>query len=276
MLKKMAVRGLLTAVAIAAGASSASAQVFGTFTWQMQPYCNIVTLALTSVTGNFTLDGSDDQCGATTKASAVGIGVFNPDGTVGLNFTIVTSPSGKAVHASAIVSPANGQGTWSDDLGNTGTFAFFGSTAGLPARPSPSAHFRVSNLVGTTVPNGNAFQTQRWSATPETNVGGGTYDAAAGTYAVPTAGVYLVTGGTRWNPFTAFAGFACVTIAVNGTSRGTACEEPTSADFLYQPTSTVLALAAGDLITIRVRQISGASNSTLFTSQLAFTVTRLN
>ena len=47
------------------------------------------------------------------KASAAGIGVFNPDGTVGLNFTIVSAPSGSAVHVSASVNPANGQGTWS-------------------------------------------------------------------------------------------------------------------------------------------------------------------
>lgn len=135
MTRGTAVRGLLTVMAIAAGATSASAQVFGTFSWQMQPYCNTVTLTLTSVTGNFTLDGSDDQCGAAKKASATGIGVFNPDGTVGLNFTILNSPSGKAVHVSANVSPANGQGTWTDDSGRSGTFAFFGNTAGLPTRP---------------------------------------------------------------------------------------------------------------------------------------------
>ena len=88
-----------------AGATTASAQVFGTFSWQMQPFCNVVTLTLTSVTGNFTLDGSDDQCAATKKGSASGIGVFNPDGSVGLNFTIVT-PGGQPLHVSASVSPA--------------------------------------------------------------------------------------------------------------------------------------------------------------------------
>jgi hypothetical protein len=126
---------VLAVLMVVAGATGASAQVFGTFTWQMQPYCNRVTLTLTSVTGNFTLDGSDDQCGGTKKGSATGIGVFNPDGTVGLNFTIVPS-TGLAVHIAASVSPANGQGTWTDDLGNVGTFAFFANTPGLPPRPA--------------------------------------------------------------------------------------------------------------------------------------------
>ena len=93
-------------------ASSAAAQVFGTFNWQMQPYCNRVTLTLTSVTGNFTLDGSDDQCGATKKASAHGIGVFNADGTVGINFSIVLPSGGSPVHVSASVSPARPRGSF--------------------------------------------------------------------------------------------------------------------------------------------------------------------
>ena len=37
MMKTMAIRGLLVAAAFAAGTTAASAQVFGTFTWQMQP-----------------------------------------------------------------------------------------------------------------------------------------------------------------------------------------------------------------------------------------------
>ncbi|MGE0360027.1 MAG: hypothetical protein AB7H93_04280 [Vicinamibacterales bacterium] len=122
-------------VAALSTAAPSAAQVFGTFSWQMQPFCNRVTLTLTSVVPGFTLDGSDDQCGAATKGSITGIGVFNANGTVGLNFTIVASPSGQGVHVSAQVSPANGQGTWTDSSGNAGTFAFFAATPGLPARP---------------------------------------------------------------------------------------------------------------------------------------------
>ncbi len=120
-------------------AASASAQVIGTFNWQMQPYCNTVTLTLTTAPTGFALNGVDDQCGADTRGSAVGTGVFNADGTIGLNFTIVSSPAGRGGEVAARVNPANGQGTWTDAVGNRGTFAFFGATAGLPRRPVPAS-----------------------------------------------------------------------------------------------------------------------------------------
>jgi hypothetical protein len=123
----------------------ANAQVFGTFTWQMQPYCNRVTLTLTNSPGGFNLSGFDDQCAAVTKGSAAGVAVFNGDGTVGLNFTIVTPPAGLAVHVSATASPATGQGTWSDDVGNAGTFALNGNASGLPVRPSTMTPLDVAD-----------------------------------------------------------------------------------------------------------------------------------
>ena len=139
------------ALAMTVLATSASAQVLGTFSWQMQPYCNTVTLTLTTVPAGFALDGSDDQCGAATKGSATGIGVFNPNGTVGVNFTIVTSPGGKGVQVSAQVSPANGQGTWTDSVGNSGTFAFFGALSGLPLRPLPASGVAPATITATEI-----------------------------------------------------------------------------------------------------------------------------
>lgn len=41
--------------------------------------------------------------------------------------------------------PATGQGTWSDDLGHSGTFVFGGSIAGLPLRPSSPAVLSVAD-----------------------------------------------------------------------------------------------------------------------------------
>lgn len=117
--------------------AAARAQVVGIFTWQLQPYCNAVTLTLTGAPGGvWTLDGSDDQCGASNRGSAVGVATFNGT-TVALNFSVVTAPSARPVHVSALVSPANGSGTWSDSAGNSGTFAFGASTPNLPPRPSP-------------------------------------------------------------------------------------------------------------------------------------------
>jgi hypothetical protein len=133
------------AAAVLLSPAVADAQVFGTFPWQMQPYCNRVTLTLTNISGGFTLSGVDDQCGAVEKASASGVAVFNGNGTVGLNFTIVTPPAGVAVHISATVSPVTGHGTWSDDAGNAGTFAFHGNAGGLPVRASTMTPLDVAD-----------------------------------------------------------------------------------------------------------------------------------
>lgn len=135
----------LSVAAMMLAPARANAQVFGTFTWQMQPYCNRVTLTLTNSPGGFALAGVDDQCGAVSKGSATGVAVFNTDGTVGLNFTIVAPPAGQAVNVSARVSPATGQGTWSDDVGNSGGFAFGSNLAGLPVRPAIMAPLDVAD-----------------------------------------------------------------------------------------------------------------------------------
>jgi hypothetical protein len=51
------------------GASIVEAQSLGTFRWQLQPYCNVVSVTVTQNGELFTLDGYDDQCGdpATVK-----------------------------------------------------------------------------------------------------------------------------------------------------------------------------------------------------------------
>lgn len=41
----------------------ATAQPLGTFRWQLQPYCNVLTLNVVQG-GVYTLDGTDDRCGA--------------------------------------------------------------------------------------------------------------------------------------------------------------------------------------------------------------------
>ena len=124
-----------------------AAQVFGTFSWQLLPYCNVVSLTLINTPAGFTLQGTDDQCGAVNKAGAFGIASFNTSGNVTANFSIVTAPSGSPVHVSAIISPANGNGTWTDSAGNTGTFALSGATPGLPPRPLPPGGLGVASVT---------------------------------------------------------------------------------------------------------------------------------
>lgn len=140
MLTARAARLIGLSFVVLAAAHAASAQTtIGPVTWQLQPYCNVVTLTLRSTPTGFTLEGADDMCGAMNKSSAVGVATPNNGGNYTLNFTIVTAPSGKPVHVSAVVSAATGSGTWTDSVGNSGTLAFFGSIPGLPARPVPAS-----------------------------------------------------------------------------------------------------------------------------------------
>jgi len=110
------------------------AQSLGIFRWQQQPYCNVLTLAVTQNGGVYELEGTDDQCGAGTAASAIGTAFFNPDGSIGFGLAIVTTPGGAAVHVEASISLSTLGGTWRDSAGGSGAFVF---TPGVGAGGSP-------------------------------------------------------------------------------------------------------------------------------------------
>ncbi len=114
-----------------------SAQPLGTFRWQLQPYCNVLTVRVDDAGGVFRLDGFDDQCGAPERAPAVGVATLNPDGSIGLGVHIVVAPEGRALSLDARVNPGDGQGTWRDSAGNAGRFALGAATGGAP-RPLPT------------------------------------------------------------------------------------------------------------------------------------------
>lgn len=127
---------LVVAAALGAGTVHADAQTLGTFVWQLQPYCNRLTVTLTSTPSGFLAVGTDDRCGAAAHAGVTGAATFNPDGTVGLALTIGAAADTSGIALTAVVSPANGQGTWRDAAGNRGTFALGANTPGLPSRPA--------------------------------------------------------------------------------------------------------------------------------------------
>ncbi len=136
MYRSVVVSSLVVIAALVGPPSTAFAQSLGTFRWQTQPYCNVLTLAVTQNGGVYTLDGFDDQCGAATKAPVTGSAVANADGTIQFGLTIVASPAGKPTHIAVPVSPATFGGTWEDDAGNAGTFVFTpGAGTGGSARP---------------------------------------------------------------------------------------------------------------------------------------------
>ncbi len=126
----------------------ASAQTIGAFRWQLQPYCNVITLTVSQMGGVFALDGYDDQCGASQRASVAGTAFFNPDGSIGFGLAIVVTPTGTPLHVDVTVSLATLGGTWRDSTGASGMLAFNpGAVAGSP-RPAPIGSFARGLIVG--------------------------------------------------------------------------------------------------------------------------------
>ncbi len=129
----MAKNSTIVLVAIIGGlglAPAASAQPLGSYRWQLEPYCNILTLAVVQQGGQYQLDGTDDQCGAAQAASVRGMAFQNLNGTIGFGLTIVTAPGGTPVHVDATLTFPGLNGTWRDSAGHTGNLIF---GAGVPA-----------------------------------------------------------------------------------------------------------------------------------------------
>lgn len=137
MSRQRRLAGMLAAVAVVAAGHGVGAQSLGTFRWQLQPYCNAVTVTVTQQGGAYTIDGFDDQCGAEQRAPLVGVATPNPDGSIGFGLHVVTVPGGRPVHVEARITLASLSGPWRDSAGNSGVFAFNGSAVGAP-RPAPT------------------------------------------------------------------------------------------------------------------------------------------
>jgi hypothetical protein len=202
----MTTRFLLVALVLSAmvlAVSAAEAQSIGTFRWQLQPHCNVVTVAITQTGGVYRLEGTDDQCGAGAgQASVIGTAFQNPDGTIGLGLNIVASPGGTPSPVHATITLGTLSGTWRDSAGQTGSFAFTpgagtggsprssGGTIGAAAIDSSQVQVRVSGscaagLFMQSIGQGGA-------------VGCAAASSGAGITGM-TAGAGLVGGGTAGN-----------------------------------------------------------------------------
>ncbi len=128
-------------LACTAFAPGVAAQPLGTFRWQLQPFCNVVTVAVTQNGAVFRLEGTDDQCGnGADAASVTGTAFPNADGTIGFGLNIVTTPGGRPLHVDAEITTGTFSGTWRDSAGANGTFALTpGAGSGGNPRPLPSA-----------------------------------------------------------------------------------------------------------------------------------------
>jgi hypothetical protein len=119
-------------------AAPAAAQPLGTFRWQTQPYCNLITLSVAQAGGVYTLDGFDDQCGAGRRATVTGTAVPNPDGTIALGLNVVTAPDAAPVHIAVPLDMSTLQGAWRDSAAHGGSFVL-APNGGNGGSPRPTA-----------------------------------------------------------------------------------------------------------------------------------------
>jgi len=267
-------------LALWGGAAPAAAQSLGTFRWQLQPFCNVVTVAVTQNGGVYRLEGTDNQCGGATQASVVGTAFLNPNGSIGLGFTVVTTPGAAPLAVEVSISPSTLQGAWRDSGGRAGAFVPTPgpATSGVP-RPAPGVQFRVQGHGTQSIPDVSPTPITSWS-TVIYNDGGGTWSPAIGTYAVPVTGVYIVSATVYWSSFTTAEGQG-ITLLRNGSEwiagvyAGSNATQ--SGNGTVQHVSGVQKLVAGDLVTVSAFQGSGATrsiNSTAVSSNFTVTLIR--
>ena len=129
-------RGGLVAAAVFGAclwAGPASAQPLGTFTWQLQPFCNVLTLSVVQQGPVYLLDGYDDLCGDPVRAPASGMATPSPSGSINVGLTIVLG-GGAPVHVSGHYRPARHQRQLERQRRPFGQFAFAAATGGSASR----------------------------------------------------------------------------------------------------------------------------------------------
>ena len=144
---------LLAGVLVSVGAA-AEAQPLGAFSWQLQPFCNRVTVNVTQNGAVYRLDGYDDQCNAAERAVLVGLATFNPDGSIAFGLNLVTA-GGQPVHVEAKITLPSLGGTWRDSAGHSGPFVF-GADTGGSARPAAVMGDVTAIIAGAGLSGGGA------------------------------------------------------------------------------------------------------------------------
>lgn len=113
----------VTAALVAATLHASDARAQGPFSWQFSPFCNVLTVTASQRGEVFDLSGSDNNCGTGTRSGASGTAFFNPDGSIAMSLTIVSS-TGVPRNLTVQLNSSTLSGPWTDSSGNTGTFVF--------------------------------------------------------------------------------------------------------------------------------------------------------
>lgn len=154
-LRLLAGVGIAVVLAMTRPAVHAQGTVIGTFRWQLQPHCNVVTVTITQTGAIYHVDGTDDQCGGSRVSSVVGLAFPNPNGTIGFGFTTVTVPGGVALHTDATITLGTLSGNWQDSAGQSGTFTLTpGAGTGGAPRPAPPGGIGTGVITAAQIADG--------------------------------------------------------------------------------------------------------------------------
>ena len=194
--RRRPVVGMVVVGAALAATLPVRAQTLGTFRWQVQPYCNVLTVTVVQQGAQYHLDGTDDLCGAGRQASVVGRAFPNPDGTIGFGLTIVSTTGAAPVHLDVRITVATLAGPWTDSAGNSGTFVFTpGAGTGGSVRPIPPGGIAPGTITTAQIAAGAITATQ---------LAPGAINAAAAAFGACPPGQYLrgllATGGVLCEP----------------------------------------------------------------------------
>jgi len=247
---------LAAIIALSAAPASSSAQSLGTFRWQTQPYCNVMTVTVAQQGDHYLVDGTDEQCGAAQKAAVQGLAFLNPDGTIGFGLNVVTSPGGGPLHVDATISLATLGGTWRDSAGRAGAFVFGPGAPGLPPRPAGGIgaasvnSAQVQRRITGACPTGQSISGVGEDGTVTCQATTGT---AGGDITGVAAGVGLIGGGAAGD----------VSLAVAFAGPGTAGAVARS-DHRHEAGSMGVAIGAGAL----AAQTTGSRNTAVGSSAM--------
>jgi hypothetical protein len=143
----------LYALIVLATPVEAWARHLGTFRWRTEPYCNVVTLAASTIDGVLMLDGFDEPCDGGPRLPLHGVASSHQNGMLTLGLNVLRVPNAVPANLTVTIALASGNGVWHDSLGNTGVFAINPAPAQGSSRPLPT-HVGPAGPAGTAGPQG--------------------------------------------------------------------------------------------------------------------------